>query len=101
MNSGFLTGYPICWKYFFLHQSAFSLVTVVPGVCHKQASKKKMPQRTSVFRKQSVRVMEGICVAFVLRIKIQSQNYRYYLSVVEPLVQRELGATNQQMMLLF
>lgn len=41
MYSGFLTGYPICWKYFFLHQSAFSLVTVVAGVCHKQASKRK------------------------------------------------------------
>lgn len=41
MYSGFLTGYPICWEYFFLHQSAFSLVTVVAGVCHKQASKRK------------------------------------------------------------
>lgn len=53
-----------------------------------------MPQRTSVFRKQIVRVTEGICVASVLRIKGQRQNYRYYLTVVEPLVQRELGATN-------
>lgn len=44
MYSGLLTGYPICWKYFFLHQSAFSLVTVVAGVCHKQASKKKCPR---------------------------------------------------------
>lgn len=50
MYSGFLTEYPICWEYFFLHQSAFSLVTIVAGVCHKQASKRKknVPENFSV-----------------------------------------------------